>query len=111
MGSNLEIVRTLGVGGMATVFLARRRARGGTHDVAVKKLHPFLATDAQSVAAFADEAELVASIRHRNVVRVLDFVNGESPALVMEWVEGADLCKLARAAADSGRRLPVDVVS
>lgn len=108
---NLEIVRTLGIGGMATVYLARRDEGGESRVVAVKKPHAFLAEDAATLAVFEDEAELGACIRHPNVVSVLDFVRGDEPALVMEWVDGVELGKLVRAAADSGRRLPVDVVA
>ena len=111
----LEIVKTLGVGGMATVYLARRDEGGRTRDVAVKKLHAFLAADSASVAVLEDEAQLGACIRHPNVVGVIDFIQPasehETPALVMEWIEGVDLAELVRAATKSGRRLPLDVVS
>jgi eukaryotic-like serine/threonine-protein kinase len=110
-----EIVKTLGVGGMATVYLARRDEGGRTRDVAVKKLHAFLAADSASVAVLEDEAQLGACIRHPNVVQVIDFVAGatehEGPALVMEWIEGVDLAELVRATTKSGRRLPLDVVA
>ena len=109
--SSLHIVRTLGVGGMATVYLARRHEGGRTRDVAVKKLHPFIAEDSMSVTLLAEEARLGASIRHPNVVQVIDLVEGDVPALVMEWVEGVDLARLVRAAANQGRRLPLDVVA
>ncbi|MDB5216207.1 MAG: serine/threonine protein kinase [Myxococcaceae bacterium] len=112
---SFEIVRTLGVGGMATVYLARRDEGGTSRHVAVKKAHAFLAEDPASVAVLEDEAQLGACIRHPNVVRVIDFVagskQGEAPALVMEWIEGVDLGKLVRAAAAAGRRLPIDVVA
>jgi eukaryotic-like serine/threonine-protein kinase len=111
----LEIVKTLGVGGMATVYLARRDEGGRTRDVAVKKLHAFLAADSASVAVLEDEAQLGACIRHPNVVSVIDFIEPtsehEAPALVMEWIEGVDLAELVRATTKSGRRLPLDVVS
>lgn len=111
----LEIVKTLGVGGMATVYLARRDEGGRTRDVAVKKLHAFLAADSASVAVLEDEAQLGACIRHPNVVSVIDFIEAasehEGPALVMEWIEGVDLAELVRAANTSGRRLPLDVVA
>ena len=48
--SEFEILRTLGVGGMASVYLARVNGR----DVAVKKLHSFLAADPMSVATAQD---------------------------------------------------------
>lgn len=108
---SLQIVRTLGVGGMATVYLARRDEGGRIRDVAVKKLHPFLAEDSMSLMLLAEEAQLGASIRHPNVVGVIELVEGDVPALVMEWVEGVDLARLVRAAANRGRRLPLDVVA
>ncbi len=112
---NLEIVRTLGVGGMATVYLARTSEGSTSRHVAVKKPHAFLAEDPASAAVIEDEAQLAACIRHPNVVRVLDFVPasapGEAPALVMEWIEGVDLGKLVQAATKAGRRLPIDVVA
>jgi serine/threonine-protein kinase len=108
---NLEIVRTLGVGGMATVYLARRDEGGTSRVVAVKKPHAFLVEDPATMAVLEDEARLGACIRHPNVVGVIDFVGGDEPALVMEWVDGVELGKLVRAVAQSGRRLPVDVVA
>jgi len=111
INSDFEIVRTLGVGGMASVYLARVNGR----DVAVKKLHSFLAADPMSVAALADEAQLGACIQHPNVVGVLDYIEGsgesDPPALVMEWVEGIDLAQLFRTVVSSGRLLPLDVVA
>lgn len=112
---NLEIVKTLGVGGMATVYLARRDEGGRTRDVAVKKLHAFLAADSASVAVLEDEAQLGACIRHPNVVGVIDFIapvsEHDAPALVLEWIEGVDLAELVRASTKSDRRLPIDVVA
>ncbi|HEY8077479.1 MAG TPA: serine/threonine-protein kinase [Labilithrix sp.] len=100
----LEIVRKIGSGGMATVYLARL----GGREVALKRLHPFLADDPSSLAMMEDEARLAASIRHPNVVGVLDVIGTD---VVMEWVEGADLGKLVRAATQSGRRIPIDVAA
>src|SRR5687768_11695849 len=100
---------------MATVYLARRDEGGRTREVAVKKLHSFLAADSASIAVLEDEAQLGACIRHPNVVGVIDFVQPSSdldtPSLVMEWIEGVDLAELVRAAQKSGTRLPLDVVA
>jgi len=107
----IEIVRTLGVGGMASVHLARIDGR----EVAVKRLHSFLACDPTCVAALYDEAQLGACIEHPNVVGVVDFIGGsgetDPPALIMEWIEGDDLGRLMRAVATTGRLLPLDVVA
>ncbi len=109
--SNCQIVRTLGVGGMATVYLADLEEGGTTRRVAVKKPHPFLAADPATLAVLEDEAQLGACIRHPNVVGVIELVRGDEPALVMEWVEGVDLAALVRAAQAAGRRIPVDVAA
>ena len=104
--SELEILRTLGIGGMGTVYLARRDGER----VAVKKLHASIASDPGSVAVLADEARLAACVRHPNVVRVIDIVvDGGVPALVMELIDGVSLSALAEALA--GRSLPLDVVA
>ncbi len=109
---SLEIGTQLGVGGMATVYLGHLVSSDGeSRRVAVKKPHAFLAADEAVLAVFEDEARLGASIQHPNVVRVIDFIGGEDPALVLEWVDGIDLAKLVRGAAKAGRRLPVDVVA
>ena len=109
--NSLEIGKQLGVGGMATVYLGHLVEQGERRRVAVKKPHAFLTADETVLAFFEDEARLGASIRHPNVVSVIDFIGGEEPALVLEWVDGIDLAKLVRAAAKTGRRLPIDVVA
>ena len=105
-----DVKRTLGVGGMATVVLARL---DDGRDVAVKQLHPFLADDPASYGALLDELHLTAAVRHPNVVRMIGVVEGVvgAPAIAMEWVDGVDLGKLAQAAERAGVRLPVDVVA
>ncbi len=110
--SKCQIVKTLGVGGMATVYLAELASEdGSTRRVALKKPHAFLAQDAATLAVLEDEAQLGACIRHPNVVGVIELVRGDEPALVMEWVDGVDLAALVRAAQASGRPLPVDVAA
>ncbi|MBS2012697.1 MAG: serine/threonine protein kinase [Deltaproteobacteria bacterium] len=104
-----DVERTLGVGGMATVVLARL---DDGRRVAVKELHPFLASDVDCVADFDDEVRLSAAVRHPNVVRTLGAVQGVlGPAMVMEWVDGVDLRALLAAAARAGAPLPLDVVA
>lgn len=109
--SRCQTVRRLGVGAMASVDLAEVEEGGAIRRVAVKRPHAFLAADPETVAAFEDEALLGASIRHPNVVRVLELVRGDELALVLEWVDGLDLAAVVRAAEAAGRRLPVDVVA
>lgn len=85
-------------GGMATVHLGRLLgAAGFGRTVAVKRLHPQFAKDAEFARMFLSEAHLAARIRHPNVVTTLDVVsrNGEL-FLVMEYVHGEPLSRLVR---------------
>src|SRR6266545_1037826 len=61
----------LGVGGMGTVYCARRLLIGDR--VAVKVLHPDQVTDPQAVERFRREAQTAASLKHPNVVTIYDF--------------------------------------
>jgi serine/threonine-protein kinase len=86
-----RILRSLAAGGMGEVYLAtHERLRGA---FAVKVLHRELIRDADALTRFRGEAEIMAGLRHPNVVQVFDFnVTPEGlPYLVMELVDGKDL--------------------
>jgi len=103
-----EVLLPIASGGMATVYLARARgAEGFEREVALKLVHDHLRREPAFLRDLIEEAKIAGRIRHPNVVPVLDV--GEEPSgtyLVMEYVEGASLSGLFRAAADSGMRLP-----
>src|SRR5262245_20322267 len=88
-----SLVRRLGQGGMAETFVATRSGPGGfAQEVCVKRILPKLEQDASFVTAFEDEARVSASLRHANVVTVLDFgVQDGLPYLALELVDGVDL--------------------
>ena len=86
-----ELQDVLGGGGMATVYRAEHRSGIGMH-AAVKKLHPHLAADEQLRKRLRVEAQALARLEHRNVVRLLDYVDEDgSCALVTELVDGHTL--------------------
>lgn len=97
-------------GGMATVYVGRLMgAVGFSRSVAIKQLHPQYARSPEFVAQFLDEARLTARIRHPNVVQVLDVVARDGELFViMEYVEGEPLSRLARAASSA---IPLPIVS
>jgi eukaryotic-like serine/threonine-protein kinase len=99
-------------GGMATVFLGRLMGAGGfARTVAIKRLHPQFAKDPEFVAMFLDEARLAARIRHPNVVPTLDVVASKGELfLLMEYVRGEALSRLARAAKTRGDKVPLPIV-
>src|SRR4051812_42015962 len=100
-------------GGMATVHYGRLVGPAGfSRAVAIKRLHPQLARDPEFVAMFIDEARLAARISHPNVVPTLDVVAVDAELfLVMEYVRGAPLSRLVRAARDRGGRMPAAIVA
>jgi serine/threonine-protein kinase len=93
---------------MATVHFGRLLgAVGFSKTVAIKRLYPQFAKDPEFVAMFLDEARLAARVRHPNVVSTLDVVATDGEVfLVMEYVQGVPLSRLAFAAEDGGARIP-----
>ena len=107
--AQFEIVRRLGAGGMAEVFLAKKRGAEGTFKVVVvKRILPAFTTSRRFRSMFIDEAQLATRLNHPNVVQVYEFSNegDEGHVLAMEWVEGCDLGHLMSAAKAKGRLIP-----
>jgi eukaryotic-like serine/threonine-protein kinase len=100
----------VGRGGMAEVFRARALSGpGGGAPVALKRLLPELARDAEYVALFRQEAELTRRLRHPAVVEVLEAgVAGGVPFIAMEYVDGRNLKEILAQCAVRGILLPVD---
>ncbi len=88
LGDDFEIVRQLGRGSMATVYLAREKTLGRL--VAVKVLLPGRARDETARRRFEREAKAAASLVHPNVVQVFRFgrLPDQTPYLVMRFVKG-----------------------
>ncbi|MCH9682686.1 MAG: protein kinase, partial [Deltaproteobacteria bacterium] len=107
-----ELVRRIGRGGMAEVWVARRAVgRKGTKYVALKLLADHYVGDERYSRMFRSEAELAAILSHANIVQVFDEGedNGRS-YLIMEWVDGLNLLKLGAVLAlldDEHRRFRV----
>src|SRR5229473_1836313 len=81
-----EILAPLGAGGMGEVYRARDLKLG--RDVAIKVLPAALANDADYMARFQREAQVLASLNHPNIATIYGL---EENAIVMELVEGEDL--------------------
>ena len=80
----------IGAGGMGAVYRATNPDTRA--DVAVKLLHPSAAESESLRARFQREAEAVAQLRTRHVVRIYDFgTDGETLYLVMELLDGHSL--------------------
>ena len=94
-GARYRLMRELGRGATGVVYLARDAELD--RDVAVKLLHPHLASaeKAESLARFFHEARVMASLRHPNVVAVLD-MDEASRRIVMELAAGGTLRDVLR---------------
>jgi hypothetical protein len=106
-----EVLRRLGSGGMADVYLARATGDGGFEKlVAIKVMHSHLARVPRAVDHFLDEARLAARIHHPNVVAIQDLGKiGDDYVIVMEYVEGIDLERLLGAARAAERPVPLAI--
>src|SRR6185295_13379996 len=81
-----HVLDKIGEGGMGEVYRARDTALG--RDVAIKVLPAGLAADAERMTRFRREAQALAALNHPNIAHVYGL---EGPALVMEFIPGADL--------------------
>ncbi len=105
LGDDFEIVRRLGKGSMATVYLAKEKALERL--VAVKVLLPGRASDETARRRFEREAKSAASLSHPHVVQVFRFgrLPDETPYLVMRFVKGRTMEERLKAEG----RLPGDL--
>ncbi|HEY6408485.1 MAG TPA: serine/threonine-protein kinase [Ktedonobacteraceae bacterium] len=98
------LIRQLGKGGYASIYL-------GVHHylnihVALKLLNRFLASY-EDVKRFQMEARILAHLRHRHIVRVLDFgVERSTPFLATEYAPGGNL----QQSFPQGRALPISAI-
>jgi serine/threonine protein kinase/tetratricopeptide (TPR) repeat protein len=107
--ADFEVIRRLGAGGMAEVFLAKKRGAEGTFKLLVlKRILPAYGSSRRFRTMFAEEAQLATRLNHPNIVQVYDFQDygDEGQLLSMEYVEGPDLRKLMRAGQAKGQRVP-----
>ena len=105
-----ELLRRIATGGMAEVYVARRAGPHGFQKiVALKRILPQFARDADFVAMFVDEARVCARLGHPNIVQVFDFGEEDGELyMAMEYVDGTTGARLIRAAAARGEEIPLD---
>ena len=84
-----ELLEQIGIGGMGTVFLARRTDSEYESRVAVKLIRPGVLSE-EALRRFRAERQALANLNHAGIARLLDGGTTADglPFLVMEYVEG-----------------------
>src|SRR5262249_16132456 len=102
-----EILVAIGAGGMGEVY--RATDSNLKRSVAIKVLPTSVASDADRLARFQREAEVLASLNHPNIAAIYGFERSRDlTALVMELIEGEDLSqRIARGAIPIDEALPI----
>jgi serine/threonine protein kinase len=107
-----ELLCPLAEGGMGSVWVSRLIGKHGFEKhVAIKTLLPQFATDDRFRTMFLDEARIASRIQHTNVAQILDLgEQHEILYLVMEYVDGDSLSRLARALARKKMQIPQNIL-
>ena len=95
-GRRYQVLGPVGRGGFGTVYRADMLGDDGfKRAVALKVLNDDVARTGEVARRFRDEARVLGLLRHRAIVQVDGLVNlGERQALVMEFIDGADLGRI-----------------
>ncbi len=104
---NYRVLRELGSGGMATVYLAERADGHFEQHVALKILR-VSANDCEARRHFTQERQILASLDHPAIARLIDggITNTGLPYLAMEYVEGVPIDRFCdQLRLSSGERL------
>ena len=90
-----RIVQRIAHGAMGVVYRGERIQLGRT--VAIKFLHPWVASEASARKRFETEMQAMSRLEHPHCVSVIDFGVADSPYLVMDYVTGQTLRDLIEA--------------
>ncbi|MFK7991134.1 MAG: serine/threonine-protein kinase [Sandaracinaceae bacterium] len=104
------LLERIDVGGMAEVFRAvQRGAAGFERVVAIKRILPNIATDADVVRMFIEEAKLAVQLAHPNIAHISDLGELDGTYFIaMEFIDGHSLKTLWNRLRELERPMPVD---
>jgi len=105
-----DLLRKLGEGGMAEIFLARQRGIGGFHkELVIKRIRREFAQNERYVELFLDEARIAANLNHPNIVHIYDIGKAYgSYYIAMEYIHGADLMDILREGIKQKKFMPLE---
>jgi serine/threonine protein kinase len=103
-----HLIKQIGQGGMAEVFLAKQRGPAGfEQEVVVKRILPDRAKDPRFVEMFLSEARVAAAMSHPNIVQIVELGEHDGTYFIaMEAVRGISVSQLNERVASFGLRVP-----
>lgn len=111
LGGRFLLLRQLGTGGNATVWLAEDLELDGRH-VAVKMLHPHLVSVERALERFGREAEILERLEHPHIARAVDFgFDGQVAFIAFEYAEGISLDRELERRSREGRHFTFDEIA
>ncbi len=107
------LMKEIGRGGMADVWLGRASGPSGFEKiVAIKLLNIKRQGGAEYMEALADEARVQVALKHPNIVEIYDLnFDSDTPFIVMEYVDGIDLRELLDGLRSTGKTLPLPLAA
>lgn len=108
--NKVQIGEMIARGGMAEVYFGEHTTLN--RNVAVKIMRDHVDGDPETRLRFEREAQVVASLRHPNIIQMYDYdlVEGQ-PCLIMELVEGASLGTYLKALHKKEEKLPMSMIA
>jgi serine/threonine protein kinase len=103
------IVRHIGGGGMAQIYLAKTRGLAGFEKyLALKVINPDLADEERFIDMLIDEAKITVGLTHVNIAQVFDLGQVEGIYYIaMEFVDGIDVLELVNGLHAFGEKVPI----
>ena len=103
-----KLLKLLGRGGMAEVYLAHRTGpHGFSRKVVVKRILPQHSSDENFVKRFVREASLAAQLHHPNIVEIIELgAQSGDYFIVMEYLHGRNVRLIIETLLKKKRRCP-----
>lgn len=100
------LIDRIAIGSLGEVW----RASDAGDVVAIRRLLPHFEEDEACRLLFAEDAQSMGSLRHRNIVRVDELANSEN-FVAMEYVAGRDLKRVIDSLKTRGQRMPIELAA
>ena len=106
------LLERISVGGMAEVFQAKSfGVEGFEKIIAIKRILPSMAEDADFIQMFIDEAKIAGQLSHANICQIYELGKiEESHFIAMEYIWGKDLLQMQSRLRKLRQKMPVPMV-